>query len=111
MRVARELDRQEIGTWIEADEELGALALDHFGQPIGEEGRGDCRLRAHAAEANCRCGRTKRRRAAPAALRSNLTSRPATCRRSSPPASTCYRPRTWARSQPGWSPSGSGCAG
>jgi hypothetical protein len=69
MRVSRELNGQEVRTRVEADEQLGTLALDHFRQPVGKKrSRGDGRLSAHAREASVQLGPQQRQRAARAAL-------------------------------------------
>ena len=52
LRVADELDRQQVGARVEPDEELGALPLDRLGQPVGEERGGQGRLCAHVSEAS-----------------------------------------------------------
>jgi hypothetical protein len=41
MRIAFQLDRQEIGARIEPDDELRALALDGLGEAVGEVRRRD----------------------------------------------------------------------
>jgi hypothetical protein len=36
VRVARQLDRQQVGPRVEADEKLRALTLDRLRQPVGK---------------------------------------------------------------------------
>jgi hypothetical protein len=44
--VPGELDREQVGTGVEANEQLGALPLDRLGEAVGEERSRDCRLGA-----------------------------------------------------------------
>src|SRR5205823_13523737 len=66
--VPDQLDREQIRPRIEPDEELGALALDRLGEPVGEQRRGDGRLGAHATEATGGLGRRPYEGRTPAAL-------------------------------------------
>jgi hypothetical protein len=47
VRVPGELDRKQVGAWVEADEQLRALPLDGLREAVGEERSRDCRLGAH----------------------------------------------------------------
>jgi hypothetical protein len=78
--VAGELDRQQVGPRIEADQQLRALPLDRLRQAVGEQLGRDCRLGAHS-HSGYRALRPGKVRAASAALRKSLKERAARTRR------------------------------
>jgi hypothetical protein len=47
MSVTCELDGQEVGSWVETDDELGTLSLDRICDTIGENARADRGLGSH----------------------------------------------------------------